>query len=215
MTPRPPVELREIHGPTALGGGRRRAWELLAIMASADFKRAYRGTALGYLWTVARPLLLFVVLLAVFTQVFRIGSQVEHYPVLLLLNIVLYGLFQDATTAGVTAISAQESLVRKTQFPRLVIPLAVVGTATINLGLNMIVVTVFMVAFGVGPLWTWLLFPLVLLLLAVPTVAISMLLSVLYPRFRDTAIIWGLATTVLFYGTPVLYPSEAAPEKVG
>ena len=52
---------------------------------------------LGYLWSVARPLLLFAVLLDVFTHVFRLGSQVPHYPVFLLLNIVLFGFFQEAT----------------------------------------------------------------------------------------------------------------------
>ena len=78
--------------------------------------------------------MLFGVLLAVFTQVFRLGSEVPHYPVLLLFNIVLFGFFQEATGAAVTSIVGQEAVVRKTQFPRLVIPLAVVLTSLFNLG---------------------------------------------------------------------------------
>ena len=111
------------------------------------------------MWSIARPLMLFGVLLAVFTQVFRLGSEVPHYPVLLLFNIVLFGFFQEATGIAVTSISRRRAVVRKTQFPRLVIPLAVVLTTLFNLGLNLVVVLVFLLAFGVAPMWTWLLFP--------------------------------------------------------
>jgi len=140
-------ELREVPGPGALGGGRRRALELLYLLAVTDFKKTYFGTVLGYLWSFARPLMLFGVLLAVFTQIFRIGSEVPHYALLLLFNIVLFGFFQEATSAAVSSIVSQESVVRKTQFPRLVIPLSVVVTSLFNLGLNLVVVLVFLLAF--------------------------------------------------------------------
>ena len=156
-----PAPLRDVPGPSALGGGTRRALELLYLIAATDFKKHYFGTALGYLWSIARPLMLFGVLLAVFTQVFRLGSEVPHYPVLLLFNIVLFGFFQEATGVAVTSIVGQEGIVRKTQFPRLVIPLAVVLTSLFNLALNLVVVLVFLLAFGVAPMWTWLLFPVV------------------------------------------------------
>jgi ABC-2 type transport system permease protein len=204
-------ELRDVPGPSALGGGLRRAFELLVLIAINDFKKTYFGTALGYLWSLARPLMLFGVLLAVFTQVFRIGSGVPHYPVLLLFNIVLFGFFQEATVVAVTSIVGQEAVVRKTQFPRLVIPLAVVLTSLFNLVLNLVVVLVFILAFGVTPMWTWLLFPFVLLALIGITVAVSMIVASLYPRFRDMAIIWTVGATVLFYGTPVLYPVDKVP----
>ena len=144
------AELREVRGPSALGGGWRRSLELLYLMAVTEFKKTYFGTVLGYLWSLARPLMLFGVLLAVFTQVFRIGSLVPNYEVLLLFNIVLFGFFQEATLTAVSSIASQEAVVRKTQFPRLVIPLAVVLTAAFNLGLNLIVVFVFILAFGVS-----------------------------------------------------------------
>lgn len=204
--------LREVSGPSALGGGWRRSWELLTLIAVTDFKKAYFGTALGYLWSIARPLMLFGVLLAVFTQVFRVGSQVPNYPVLLLFNIVLFGFFQEATLTAVHSIVSQESVVRKTQFPRLVIPLAVVLTTLFNLGLNLIVVFAFILAWGITPTWTWMLFPVILVLLGVITTAVSMIVSSLFPRFRDTSIIWSVAATVLFYATPVLYPLEVVPE---
>lgn len=209
------ADLRDVRGPTALGGGWRRSLDLLYLIAVTDFKRTYFGTALGYLWSLARPLMLFGVLLAVFTQVFRLGSDVPNYPVLLLFNIVLFGFFQEATVTAVNSIVGQEGVVRKTQFPRLVIPLAVVLTSLFNLTLNLLVVFLFILGFGVSPAWTWLLFPIVLALLIVITVAVSMIVSSLFPRFRDMAIIWTVLATVLFYGTPVLYPLEAVPETSG
>jgi ABC-2 type transport system permease protein len=207
-TPERALELREVTGPSALGGGRRRFADLLWLMASTEFKRTYFGTVFGYLWSLARPLLLFSVLLLVFTQVFKVGSQLENYPVLLLLGIVLFTLFQEATMNSVTSVVAQEAVVRKTQFPRLVIPLATVLTSAFNFGLNLIVVVVFVLAWGVDPTWTWLLFPVLVGLLGIFTAAVSVILSVLYVRFRDVAIIWGVLAQILFYATPVLYPIE-------
>ena len=208
------LRLRDVRGPSALGGGWRRSWELLSIMAVTEFKRTYFGTALGYVWSIARPLMLFGVLLAVFTQVFRIGNQVPNYPVLLLFKIVLYGFFSEATNAAVNSIVNQEAVVRKTQFPRLVIPLSVVLTTLFNLSLNLVVTFVFILAYGVDPTWTWLLFPIVVVALLVFTTAVSMILSSLYPRFRDIGIIWAVLATVLFYATPVLYPLEVVSESL-
>ncbi len=206
-TPVAPVApLREVRGPSALGGGRRRFFDLLWLISVTEFKRAYFGTVLGYLWSLVRPLILFGVLLFVFTRVFKVGHGLHNYPVLLLLGIVLYTFFQEATTNSVTSVAAQEGVVRKTQFPRLVIPLSTVITCIFNLGLNLIIVFIFVLAWGVDPIWTWLLFPVALIALFVFSGAISMGLSVLYVRFRDVAIIWAVFAQVLFYGTPVLYP---------
>ena len=98
----PELELREVRGPSALGGGWRRSWDLLLLIAVNDFKRSYLGTALGYLWSLARPLLLFAVLLVVFTEAFNLGERVQSYPVLLLFNIVLFGFFQESTGMAVS-----------------------------------------------------------------------------------------------------------------
>jgi ABC-2 type transport system permease protein len=200
-------KLETVRGPSALGGGRRRFLDLLWLMSVTEFKRVYFGTVLGYLWSLIRPLMLFGVLLFVFTKIFRIGSdKVQHYPVFLLLGIVLYGFFQESSSNAVTSVVTQEGVVRKTQFPRLVIPLASVLTGIMNLALNLIVVLAFVIAFGVDPSWTWLLFPVALAALFILTSAIGMALSVLYVRFRDVAIIWVVVSQALMYMTPILYP---------
>ena len=198
-------ELRDVTGPSPLGGGWRRALELLLVMSTTDFRRTYFGTALGYVWAIARPLLLFAVLLEVFTKIARLGNGISHYPELLLLNIVLFTFFQDAAGIAVPSVVVQEAVVRKTQFPRLVIPVSVVLTSLFNLALNLVVVFVFLLAAGVTPRWTWLLLLVVIALLVVITTAVAMILSALYPRFRDLGIIWTVFSTALFYGTPVIY----------
>jgi ABC-2 type transport system permease protein len=199
--------LREVSGPSALGGGRQRFFDLLWLMSVTEFKRVYFGTVLGYLWSLVRPLVLFGVLLFIFTEGLKFDSgEVEHYPVLLLLGIVLYTFFQESTNEAVTSVVTHEGVVRKTQFPRLVIPLATVLTCSFHLAVNILVVVAFILAFGVDPTWTWLLFPVALLFLFVFTAALSSGLSVLYVRFRDVSIIWSVVAQVLFYATPILYP---------
>jgi ABC-2 type transport system permease protein len=206
-------QLRDVRGPSAVGGGWRRFSELTLLLATTEFKRTYLDTALGYLWSVARPLLLFAVLVEVFTHIFRLGAQVLHYPVFLLFNMVLFGFFQEATTMAVPSIVGQEGIVRKTQFPRLAIPMAVVLTAFFNLLLNLVVVFAFILGFGVTPTWTWLLLPVILLMMSVVTLPVAMLVASLYPRFRDLGIIWSVFVTALFYATPILYPLEAATRR--
>jgi ABC-2 type transport system permease protein len=207
--PAQPV-LREVSGPSALGGGRRRFFDLLLLMSVTEFRRVYFGTVLGYLWSLIRPLALFGILLFVFTQVFKIGSkEADHYPVLLLTGIVLFTFFQESTTNAVGSVVTQEGIVRKTQFPRLVIPLSTVLTGAFNFGLNLIIVLVFLFAFGVTPMWSWLLFPVAVAFLFAITAGVSMMLSALYVRFRDLAIIWQVFAQALFYATPILYPITA------
>lgn len=209
------TELREVRGPSALGGGRTRFFDLLLLISVTDFKKTYYGTVLGYFWSLVRPAILFSVLLVVFTKIFRVGGEnVEHYPVFLLLGIVLFTFFQESTATAVTSVVANEGIVRKTQFPRLVIPLSTVVTGSFNLLLNLVPVFIFILAFGISPTWTWLLLPVVLLALVALTTAVAMILSALYVRYRDVAIIWGVAGTVLLYGSPILYPFENAPGKV-
>jgi ABC-2 type transport system permease protein len=202
--------LTEVSGPSALGGGRRRFLDLLLLMSVTEFRRVYFGTVLGYLWSLIRPLALFGILLFVFTQVFKVGSEeAVHYPVLLLLGIVMFTFFQEATTNAVQSVVTQEGIVRKTQFPRVVIPLSTVVTGAFNFGLNLLIVLVFLIAFGVSPMWSWFLFPVAVAFLFVITAGVAMLLSALYVRFRDLAIIWQVFAQALFYATPILYPITA------
>jgi len=201
----------DIRGPSAFGGGWRRFLDLTWMIGSTNYRLTYFGSALGYLWSLMRPLLLFGVLYLVFSQVVRFGTGIRDYPVVLLLNIVVFNSFQEATGRSVTSVTDNEALVRKMHFPRMVIPLATVLTAALNLLLSLVAVFVFLVAYGITPRWSWLLLAVVLALLVAFSAAVAMILSSLYVRYRDVAPIWSVLSTVLFYATPILYTIEKVP----
>jgi ABC-2 type transport system permease protein len=192
-------------GPSALGDDLRRVVGLTWMLAVTDFKLRYFGSVLGYVWTLMRPLMLFGVLYFVFTQVVKIGEDIEHYPVYLLTSIVLFTYFAETTGGGVLCLVNRENLLRKMRFPRIAIPISVSLASLFNLGLNLIAVLVFALASGVEPRLSWLQFPLLVLVLTVLAIGLAMLLSVLYVRFRDVSPIWDVVLQITFYGSPILY----------
>src|SRR5918992_2937750 len=113
---------------------------ILHVMAAVDFKLKYAGSGLGYVWSVIKPLALFTVLYLVFARIFRLGDISQYYPLALLIGIVLYTYFADATSLAMSSIVARESLVRKMSFPRLIIPTSVTLGSAITLGVNLVVV---------------------------------------------------------------------------
>lgn len=197
--------LRDMTGPAALGGSWRRFWALTWTVAVTEFRLAYFGSVFGYLWTLARPLLMFGIYYTVFTQIVTLGGDIPNYPALLLMNIMLFQFFAEATSTSVQSVVARENLVRKMQFPRMVIPLSVVLTALMNLAVNMVAVLVFVLANGVPVRATWLLLPLALIPLIMLTVGVSMILSAAYVKYRDVLPIWGVVAQALFYASPILY----------
>ncbi len=199
---------REIKGPTALAGSFSRFAHLTWTLAVQDFKLRFFGSILGYLWQLMRPLMLFGVLYFVFTQAIRIGAGIEYFAPTLLMNIVLYTFFGDATGGAVRSVVERENLVRKIHFPRLVVPAAVVLTAMFNLALNLFAVAIFVFASGVPVRLSWLMLPLLIMALVVFATGIAMLLSALYVRLRDVGPIWEVIMQVLFYGTPIIYVIE-------
>ena len=202
------------HGPTAFGEDVRRLWNLTFTLAANDFKLRFFGSALGYLWSLMRPLLLFGVLYVVFTEIVRFGSGVNNYPVYLLASIVMFTFFSETTSRGVTSLIERETLLRKIRFPRLVVPLSVALHALFNLGLNLVVVFVFVFAAGIDPRWSWLeIFPLVGVLVLLAT-GVAMLVSALYVRYRDMQPIWEVALQILFYASPIIYTTETYPDSI-
>jgi ABC-2 type transport system permease protein len=202
-----PAEMRIVQGPSALGSDPRRFAALTRTLTLTDFKLKFYGSALGYLWQLVRPLMLFGILLFVFTNFIKFG-KVPHYEVLLLLGIVLYSFVAEGVSSAVDSVVAREPLVRKVQFPRLVIPATVVATAFLNLMLNLVAVFVFAAIRDVHPQWQWFELPLILLLMVVMTSGAAMLVSCLFVRYRDVKPITDVLLQALFYGTPIFYPVE-------
>jgi ABC-2 type transport system permease protein len=203
-----------IKGPSALGSDPRRFVRLTWALATTDFRLRFFGSALGYLWQLMRPLMLFGVLYAVFSQL-DFGSEVKYYAVALLLGIVLFTFMSEATNQSVRSLSNRENLVRKIEFPRLAVPMAAVLTALFSLVLNLLPVFVFLLAAGGRPRWTWLELPLLVVALGLFVLGISTLLSVLFVRYRDVEPIWDVALQVMFYTSPIFYTTTLAREKAG
>ena len=196
---------------TARNDELRRFFNITVALAVTEFKIRYFGSVFGYLWSLLRPLMLFGVLYTVFTHVVRFGGGITHYPLKLLLGIVLWTYFAEATGQAVACLVQRENLLRKIAFPPAAIPLSVVMTSAFNLVLNLLVVLLFVLITGIAPTAAWLeLIPLLALLL-VFTVATSLLLALLYVPFRDMAPIWEVVAQILFWGTPIIYVIETAP----
>src|SRR3954464_16026606 len=118
------AELRVVAAPSALGGEPKTFFSLLRTLSLTDLKLKFYGSVLGYRWQLVRPLMLFGVLYYVFTHFHKCGNVVKHYPAVLLTGIVLYSFFAEAVSTSVDSVVRNEPLVRKVQFPRLVIPAA-------------------------------------------------------------------------------------------
>ena len=180
-------------------------------LTATEFKLRYFGSVLGYLWTVLRPLMLFGVLYVVFTHIVRFGDEVPHYPVVLLAAIVVFNFFSEATSGGLTSLVARENLLRKVSFPRAAVPISVSMTAAANLALGIVVVFAFALIDGVEPGLGWIGFLACVSGVVVFATALSVLLSVLYVRYRDMQPIWEVALQLLFWGTPIIYTIESVP----
>jgi ABC-2 type transport system permease protein len=179
---------------------------LLRELVATDFKLRYQGSVLGYLWSLLKPLLLFLILYVVFGYLLKIGSNIEHYPIYLLLGVVLWGFFVEATNNGLISIVARGDLIRKINFPKYIIVISGTISALINLCFNLIIVFCFMLLAGIKLSWTMILFPLPVLELYVLALSLAFLLSAAYVKYRDISYIWEVLLQAAFYATPILYP---------
>ncbi len=181
---------------------------LLRQLVITDFKLRYKGSALGYVWTLLRPLALFAILYIVFVFFLGIGGNIPHYAVYLLLGVVMWNYFVEVTSNGLSSIVSKGDLMRKLAFPRYVIVVAGSLSALINLGINLIVVLIFMILNGVVFHWSALMiFPLIIELFVLG-LGIAFLLGALFVRFRDVNYIWEVVLQAGFYATPILYPID-------
>lgn len=179
---------------------------LLAELVRTDFKVRYQNSVLGYAWSLLRPLFIFVILYIVFVRVIPLGKDIPHYPVYLLLGIVLWNFFSEMTSQSLTAIVGRGDLIRKIKIPRWIIVLSSSLSATINLLLNLLVVAVFMVVNRVGWQASVLWLPLVLLEIYVLALGLSLFLSAAFVKYRDVSYIWEVFMQAGFYMTPIIYP---------
>lgn len=186
---------------------------LLRQLVITEFKLRYQGSFLGYLWSLLRPLFLFVILYFVFVHFLRIGGDIPHWPVAMLLGIVLWNFFSEVTNNSLTSIVDRGDVIRKINFPKYVIILAGSFSAFINLLLNLLVIAVFMIFSGVELSWASLLSPVYILEIFVFALGLAFILSTVFVKLRDMNYIWEVIMQALFYASAVIYPLSYVIEK--
>jgi ABC-2 type transport system permease protein len=182
---------------------------LIRELSITAFKLKYTGSALGYVWSLVKPLMLFGIMYLVFSILLKAGLGAFDFPVQLLVAIVAWTFFTEATSTAMNAVAGNGDLIRKAYFPRWILVAASTTSALLTLVINTVLVVI--VTFALGHLdltWVSLLAPLYYLELIVLVLGLSMLLSSLFVFFRDLGHIWEILSLVLFYGSAVVFPFE-------
>lgn len=180
---------------------------LLAELVKTDFKLRYQGSALGILWSVLKPLMIFVVMYFIFVKFLRItDSSIPNYAITLLLGLSLWGFFTEAVTLGMNSIVARGDLMRKINFPKYIVIISSMVSALISLSINLLVVLAFAIFAGVKFQWSVLLLPFNIILLFATAFGLALILSTLYVKFRDISHIWEVFMQILVYSMPIMYP---------
>lgn len=185
-------------------------WFILTSLVSKDFKLKYRRSALGVLWSVLNPLLMMIVLTAVFSTVFRF--QIENFALYLILGQTLFGLMSDATSGAMSSIIDSASLIKKIRINKILFPLEKVAFALVNFVISLIAVVAVMVFFRVVPTLNLLFLPLLLLYVFAFSLGLGLLIAALSVFFRDVMHLWSVVLTAWTYATPLFYPIEILPD---
>jgi ABC-2 type transport system permease protein len=147
----------------------------------------------------------------VFGHIFKLTRVSAYYPQSLLMGIVLFFFFSDATSLSMISLVTKESLLRKMIFPRIVIPMSAVLTAAITFLVNVVVVVGFIAYAGVPPRLSWLWLLPLLLELFMFTLGVSLILATLFVRLRDLSQLWELTLQLFFYASVIVYPVSYLP----
>lgn len=185
-------------------------WQLVFT----EFKLKYSGSLLGYVWTLVKPMLLFGVLFIVFSFFFKLGKGIPNYPAYLLVGVVMWTFFAESTMGSLHSIVNRGDLIRKVNFPKIIIVLSAALTALLTFVLNLIVIVIFLALSKVGFSYLNLVFLFLVFELFVFILGLSFTLAALFVKFRDINHIWEVSLQILFYGTPIIYPIAFIPEKV-
>ncbi len=181
---------------------------LLYELVKTDFKLRYQGSVLGYAWSLLKPMMLFAIMYVVFVHFLRFGQGIPHFAVALLLGIVMWTFFTEATGQGMQSMVARGDIIRKINFPKYIIVMSSTVSALINFVLNLFIVFIFMLFDGVHFGWSALLFPLTILILYAFSLAFAFFLAAAYVKYRDIAPIWEVLMQAVFYATPIIYPLQ-------
>ena len=185
---------------------------LIRTFAVNDLVLRYKGSLLGALWSFLEPILMLGILYLIFSNVFK--SDIENYPLYLLLGIIMWNYFARSTSTGLGIILARTGIVNQTYFPRAILPISSCITMFIMLGVEFVVFFGFVAGFQFVPPATIFVLPVLVVLLFCLTLGISFILSVMYVKFRDVQNIWSIAIYAGFFLTPVIYDMSIFPDHI-
>ncbi len=186
------------------------SWFIMQELVSKDFKLKYRRSVLGIAWSVLNPLLMMLVLTAVFSSFFRF--DIENYPLYLILGNILFGMMRTSTNDAMRSITSSASLIKKVKVNKIVFPLEKVVFELVNFAISLVAVAIVMVVFRIGPTPNLLLLPVLLVYMVIFCSGLGMLLSSLVVFFRDVEYLWGVVITAWTYLTPLFYPAQIWPD---
>ncbi len=181
---------------------------LLRELIVTDFKLRYQGSVLGYAWSILKPLFLFVILYIIFEKFLKLGRDIEHFPVYLLLGVVLWQFFTESTIQGLQSIVNRGELIRKVNFPKAIIVMSGTVSALINLVINLFVVLIFCAVNGVVIRPEAILALPLIAELYIFALAIAFFLASINVKFRDIGYLWEIFLQAAFYATPIIYPIQ-------
>lgn len=185
---------------------------IIQQLVSKDFKLRYRRSVLGVAWSVLNPLLMMIVMSAVFSTFMRYADDsIGCYPLYLILGNTAFQLMSDATSQGLTSIIGAASLLKKVKINRYVFPVQKVFSAAVNYAFSLIAIFIVMLFFQIPLTPLALLLPVALGLLVVFSIGLSLLLSALAVFFRDVIHLWSVVLTAWTYATPLFYPASILP----
>jgi ABC-2 type transport system permease protein len=204
MTVAAPGRLEDIARPSSAF---QRNANLVRELAFTNFKLKYTGSALGYLWSLVKPLMLFGIMYAVFARLLKAGAGAPEFEVQLLLGIVLWNFFTEATSTAISSIASAGNLIRRAYFPRWILVVSSTLTALMTFVINTALIVVITVAIGhMHVSLRSFMAPLFFLELVTLIVGLSLLLSALFVFYRDVGHIWEIISLVLFYASTIVFP---------
>lgn len=185
---------------------------LLKNLIVKDIKLKYRRSILGILWSVLNPLLMMLVISAVFSSIFKVS--VENFPIYYLTGSTLFNMLAETTNSSMTSILDSSSLIKKVYIPKYIFPLEKCMFGFINFLFSMIAVAIMYVIFGYPLHWTVLLFPIPVFYTLVFSIGLGMILSAMSVFFRDIVHLYSVLLTAWNYFTPIVYPYAILNDKI-
>lgn len=185
---------------------------LLVNLIMKDVKLKYRRSVLGILWSVLNPLLMMLVISAVFSSIFKVS--VENFPIYYLTGATLFNMLSETTSSSMMSILDSSSLIKKVYIPKYIFPLEKCMFGFINFLFSMIAVAIMYIIFKYPVHWTVLLFPIPVLYTLIFSIGLSMILSAFSVFFRDIIHLYSVLLTAWNYFTPIVYPYDILNDKI-